>query len=499
MHVLLIGPPWTSIYGRFQHAAKVGVFYPPLGLCYLASALEAAGHTTRVVDAEAENLDLTGLVDLARRERPDLVGIQVVSPLWDVVLDTCRALKTALGVPIVLGGPHVSITGEEALEQNAFCDYGVIGEGEETLVELADRLARAREPVDVDGIVFRARGGIVRTGPRTARKDLDAYAFPDRGDLPMERYLFSVPGQGARRFATITTTRGCPFNCTFCSEPITFGRKTRFRSPQNVVDEIESTQRRFGTTHFIFVDDTLTVEKKRVYAICDEILRRELKVTLEGWTHANTVDVPLLAALKRAGLVRLSFGVESGDADILRSLDKGTDHARIVAAYRAAKSVGLETRGSVILGLPGDTRATVERTIDFVTNLRELDHCYFNIAMPYPGTRMREAALRGEHGTRLLSREYSVLRRQGQSVVMEVNDLRAADLLQLQRSAYRRFWLHPRRVLYNVRRAGLRAAWVNGVAFARSFLLPERRSRTRVAFLSEISAISDRTPATTAY
>jgi radical SAM superfamily enzyme YgiQ (UPF0313 family) len=265
------------------------------------------------------------------------------------------------------------------------------------------------------------------------------------------------------------------------------------------VDEIESTQRRFGTTHFIFVDDTLTVEKKRVYAICDEILRRELKVTLEGWTHANTVDVPLLAALKRAGLVRLSFGVESGDADILRSLDKGTDHARIVAAYRAAKSVGLETRGSVILGLPGDTRATVERTIDFVTNLRELDHCYFNIAMPYPGTRMREAALRGEHGTRLLSREYSVLRRQGQSVVMEVNDLRAADLLQLQRSAYRRFWLHPRRVLYNVRRAGLRAAWVNGVAFARSFLLPERRSRTRVAFLSDITSISERTPATTAY
>ena len=119
MHVLLIGPPWAEIYGRFRHAAKVGVFYPPLGLCYLAAALEAAGHTARVVDAEAEELDLAGIIALAQREKPDLVGIQVVSPLWDVVLQTCRALKNAIDAPIVLGGPHVTITGLEALEQNA--------------------------------------------------------------------------------------------------------------------------------------------------------------------------------------------------------------------------------------------------------------------------------------------------------------------------------------------------------------------------------------------
>lgn len=492
MHVLLVGPPWSDVYGRFKHVAKVGVFYPPLGLCYIASSLEEAGHTTRVVDAEAQELNLERLVELAKKEKPGLVGIQVVSPLWDVVREISRAFKAAgIEAPIVVGGPHITITATEALEQNPDADFGVIGEGEEPMVEIANTLSAKGDLSAIDGIVYRAADGTIhRTQARLARKDLDFYPLPDRDDLPMDRYLFSVPGQGARKFATITTTRGCPFNCSFCSEPITFGRKTRFRSPNNVVDEIESTHKKFGTTHFIFVDDTLTVEKKRVYAICDEIEKRGLKITLEGWTHANTIDVPLLERMKKAGLVRLSFGVESGDEDILASLDKGTDHTRIIAAYKAAKKVGLETRGSVILGLPGDTQETVARTIDFVTKLRELDHCYFNIAMPYPGTRMREQALKGEKGVRLLSREYSVLRRQGQSVVMEVNDLKTDDLLRLQRHAYRRFWLQPHRVFYNIRRAGPKAAWQNGIAFMRSFVLPSRRQK--FTFMSEVTAVGDR-------
>lgn len=268
-----------------------------------------------------------------------------------------------------------------------------------------------------------------------------------------------------------------------------FGRKTRFRSPANVVDEIEDAYRQYGVTHFIFVDDTLTVEKSRMFAICDDILRRGLEVTWEGWTHANTVNEELLAAMKRAGLRRLSFGIESGNREILKSLKKGTDHERILSAYRAAKKVGLETRGSVIIGLPGETRATVEETIRFVTGLRELDHCYFNIAMPYPGTEIRALALKGERGTRLLSLEYSQLKRQGQTVVMEVNDLTADELLRLQRKAYLSFWLTPRRIVYNLFRAGLKAGLINGWAFFRSFILPHRRRK--MTFLSEITSISD--------
>jgi radical SAM superfamily enzyme YgiQ (UPF0313 family) len=490
--VLLIAPPWGDIYGSFKHVAKVGVFYPPLGLCYLASYLRDDGCEVRLMDAEAEGRNLHGVLDEVRRFQPDVIGIQVVSPLWDVVFEVCKAIKAERDVPIVLGGPHITIVGTEAFDQNPYFDYGVIGEGEETMRELVQRLRAGQPTEDVLGIVYRRDGHGIRNGERPAPKDLDSYLFPDRTGLLNERYLFSVPGKhgGIRRFATITSTRGCPFECTFCTEPMIFGRMTRFRSAENVVDEIEDAYRNHGVTHFIFVDDTLTVEKKRIFAVCDEIERRGLKVTFEGWTHANTITDELLQRMQRAGLRRLSFGVEAGNAAILKSLKKGTDHKRILAAFKAAKKAGIETRGSVILGLPGETVATVEESIRFTTSLKELDHCYFNIAMPYPGTEIRELALKGEKGTRLLSQEYSQLRRQGQSVVMEVNDLTTAELLRLQRKAYLKFWLTPRRIWYNIWRAGLKAGFINGWAFFKSFILPARRQK-KMTFLSEITRLDD--------
>jgi anaerobic magnesium-protoporphyrin IX monomethyl ester cyclase len=489
MRALLVSPPWGQLYGDFRAAARVGVAYPPLGLCYLASALKAAGHEALVLDAEAEGLGAEGVLARAQAWRADLIGIQVVSPLWDAALEIGRLVRERAALPVVIGGPHVSITAEEALEQNPYADYGVLGEGEDALAELATCLERGGDPASVTGLVFRRAGAIQCSAPRETRAELDELPLPERGDLAFGRYLFSVPGKGIRPFTTILSSRGCPFECTFCTEPAMFGRRTRFRSAEAVADEIEQVNRRHGVTHFVFVDDTLTVNRQRIERMCEEILRRGLRVTLEGWTHANTVDEELLRTLRSAGLVRLSFGVESGNPGILRTLKKGTDHERIRAAYRAAKSAGIETRGSVILGLPGDTRATVEDTIRFVSELDDLDHCYFNIAMPYPGTEMRADALAGRRGTRLLTREYSQLRRQGQRVVMEVNDLDTPTLLALQRSAYRRFWLRPRRILYNLRRAGPAAAARNGVAFFQSFVLPRRTPRT--AFASEITAIAE--------
>lgn len=496
MRVFLLAPPWAEIYGSFRAAAKVAVAYPPLGLCYLASSLRAAGHEVRVVDAEAEGLDLHGVLARLDGFDADLLGIQVVSPLWDIVHEVCKAVKARGDLPIVLGGPHITITRAEAFAQNPHFDYAVIGEGEETLTELADALQSGADPSPVAGLAFRRGSDVHVTPARKSDRDLDEIPPPDRSDLTLSSYRFSVPGRGLQPFTTLTSTRGCPFECTFCTEPMMFGRRTRFRTPGQVVDEIEETARRWGTTHFIFVDDTLTVEKKRMREICRQILARGLEVTMEGWTHANTVDADLLATMHAAGFVRLSFGVESGDPQILKSLKKGTDHERLRAAYRAAKGAGIETRGSVILGLPGDTRETVERTIRFVCELDDLDHCYFNLAMPYPGTEIRELALRGERGTRLLSREYSVLRRQGQSVVMEVNDLDARALLALQRRAYRAFWLRPRRVLYNLTRAGWRAGLANAWAFFRSFVLPPRLTPPRPRFVSEITSVVERAGAT---
>lgn len=492
MRVLLLGPPWGDIYGDFKHVAKVGVYYPPLGLCYIASTLKNGGHESLVVDCEAEGKNLDAVIELVKEYKPDLIGIQVVSPLWDVVLEICRAVKELCPTPIVLGGPHVSITKGESFDQNPFFDYAIHGEGELTMLALADALENGTDLKDVNGLIFKDGDEVWEGIPRMMPNDLDEYCMPDRGDLPMERYLFSVPGRGNQQFATITSTRGCPFECTFCTEPMMFGRKTRFRTPENVVDEMEEALKNQGVTHFIFVDDTLTVEKSRVYEMCRLIKERNLNVTMEGWTHANTITEELLQTMKDAGFRRLSFGIESGDPEILASLKKGTNHDKIRAAYKAAKKAGIETRGSIILGLPGDTRESVERTIKFVTELKEIDHCYFNIAMPYPGTEIRDIAMKGEKGVTLLSEDYSILKRQGQSVVMEVNDLKTEDLLQLQRYAYRSFWLTPRRIFYNLYRAGFKAGIQNSWAFFKSFIMPpKKKNRGKMTFLSDITAIPD--------
>lgn len=488
--VLLIGPPWGDVYGNFKHVAKVGVFYPPLGLCYLKSPLQADGHTVKVIDAEASGLSLTDILAAVQDFRADIVGLQCVSPLWGTVKSIAAAIKERFGIPVIAGGPHMTLTAMESMREAPAIDYTVTSEAEDSMRDLVNAIVRG-ESNDIDkvpGVIYRTASGDLRTtAPRTLRADVDKILFPDRADLDHSKYLFSVPGAGIRRFTTLITSRGCPYNCTFCTEPLMYGRTTRFRSAVNVVDEIQDFHDRHDINHFIFVDDTLTTRKERIMEMCALLKERKLDITWEGWTHVNTVSPDLLHAMHGAGLRRLSFGIESGNAEVLKSLQKNSTLPRIREAYKWAKDAGIETRGSVILGLPGDTRASVQETIDFVVNLKECDHAYFNIAMPYPGTEIRRQALAGEAGVRLLTEDYSELRRQGQKVVMEVNDLDTKSLLQLQRQAYLRFWLTPRRILYNVVRSGLKAALLNGWAFFRSFIMPSRNGRIR--FLSEITDI----------
>jgi len=489
--ILLIGPPWGDVYGNFKHVAKVGVFYPPLGLCYVKSPLQADGHEVKVIDGEASGMSLPMILSAVNDYQPDIVGIQIVSPLWLTAVAIATAIKERFGqkIRVVAGGPHVTLTREEALREAPAFDYAVLSESEDGMRELVEAITRgeSHDVAKVTGILYRD-GDVVRaTPPRTLRPDVDNLHFPDRADLDHSKYLFSVPGAGIRRFTTLITSRGCPYNCTFCTEPLMYGRTTRFRSATNVVDEIQDFHDRHQINHFIFVDDTLTTRKERIMDMCAQLKSRNLDITWEGWTHVNTVSPDLLHVMADAGLRRLSFGIESGNAEVLKSLQKNSTLPRVREAYKWAKDAGIETRGSVILGLPGDTKASVQETIDFVVSLKECDHAYFNIAMPYPGTEIRRQALAGEAGVRLLTEEYSELRRQGQKVVMEVNDLDTKALLQFQRQAYLRFWLTPRRILYNVVRSGFKAALQNGWAFFRSFIMPTRNGRVR--FISEITDI----------
>jgi len=443
--ILLVNPSFTGIYGNFSHAAKVGVLYPPLGLASLAANIEG-NHDIRIVDLEL-NPDICGTL---RRYNPDVVGITFTTPLLSNALDLFRLVKEHNhNIWTVAGGPHSSAL-PESIAASAFVDTVIPGEGEIAFNKFL------KAPVK----------GIVGREPLIG--DLDSIKWPDRSYLDNQKYVWSVPGKGIQPMATIMTSRGCPFKCIFCSQKVTFGNHVRYRSVDSVVREIRQVVEEFHITHFSVLDDTLGLNNERTYELCDAIISERLNITFEGYTRVNVVTLDLLQKLKSAGLNRISFGVESGNQHILDAVKKGTTLAQIEKAYNMADEVGLETRLSVIFGLPEETEETVKNTIAFINKLN-CKQAYINIGTPFPGTEYYEYAKAGVGGLKLLSSDWTQYRRWG-SAVISVNDLDPAALVRWQRKALLKFYLRPSIILYNLTRSDFKAAVRNSLGFIKSFL-----------------------------
>jgi radical SAM superfamily enzyme YgiQ (UPF0313 family) len=464
--ILLLQPPWAEVYGAYRDAARIGNAYPPLGLCYLAAVARKEGHDIRIIDAEAEGKAITAIIKEAQEFSPNLIGITASSPIFRNARLVAQKAKQVLNAPIILGGPHVTVMPEQAMEEGKEFDYAVYGEGEHTFLHLLDALQKDAPPAEVPGLIWRKGKDVIVNPPRPFIKDLDGLPFPDRSLLDLSRYSWGVPGIGVRRMTTVMTTRGCPFRCIFCSQRTMFGTAVRFRNPESILAEIEDIVRRHGVRHLAFIDDTLTLKRERMVALCEGILKKKLKITWEGWTRAECVDEELLRIMKRAGLVRISFGIESGDPNILKIIQKDTDFQKLKKAYKAAKKTGLETRGSAMLGHPYETRTSALRTIRFLRSLKNCDQLYLNIAVPYPGTKLYEMAHKGEGGLKLLTQDLSRYRRYGDAVI-EVNNLSRNDLVRLQRIGFLAFYMTPRRIYYNLLRAGILPGLRNVLAFAR--------------------------------
>lgn len=469
MKLILIHPPWADVYGNYKAAAKVGVLYPPLGLCYLASSLEKGGHDVKIIDAEVEGMDIPKLLKIVKSYSPDLVGITSTTPIFHQAKKLAEGIKKEMSIPIVIGGPHTTVMPEQSMAAcNAF-DYGIYGEGERTISEFTHALEDGETLNNIEGLLFRANGKVVKNKPVKFEPNLDAIPFPNRSLLDIDKYLWSVPKKGIVKFTTIMTSRGCPFNCIFCSQRTMFGTNVRYRTPGNILDEIEHIVNDLKINHIQFIDDTLTLKKDRVYEICKGILERGINVTWEGWTRANSVDEEMLRLMKRAGFIRVAFGIESGNPDILKVVKKGVTLEQVKNAFKIAKKVGLETRGSVMLGHPYETKKTAMDTLNFIKNLKDCDQVHLNITTPYPGTELYRIAQNSEGGMRLLTNDFSEYKRYGDAVI-EVNDLTREDLIRYQRKGFLMFYLKPRRIWYNLKRAGLKAGVKNSIAFLKSII-----------------------------
>ncbi|MEE8574452.1 MAG: radical SAM protein, partial [Thermodesulfobacteriota bacterium] len=411
---------------------------------YLAAFVEERGHEVSLIDLEVEPMDFGELCEKIKEFKADIIGITTSTPTFYIVQAYAKNLKEALGLPIVVGGPHITALKDETFTEEF--DFAVANEGEYTLVELLNEMEGEKNYAKINGLIYWKDGKIKLNPVRTFVSDLDSLPFPARTKIESDLYSFEVPGKGFIPVATIELTRGCPFQCVFCSEPINTGKLLRKRSAKNVVDEIFHVKKDFGIDHFFMLDSTLTVNRKLIEGFCNELIKREANISFEGQTRANLIDEELLLLLKKAGLNRLSFGLESSDEEVLALMKKKVPPESIREAFRLCKKHDISTLCGVMMGNPGDTRETILKTAHFVRSVPEIRYAPMAVAIPYPGTELLYMAAHNMHGLKLLESDWHRFSRYAGGV-MEVDGMGPGELIKLQRRALFIMHLTPSKIM----------------------------------------------------
>ncbi|MEX2703306.1 MAG: radical SAM protein [Candidatus Baldrarchaeota archaeon] len=449
MKILLVAPPARSAIKEV-----LGVTSPPLGLAYIASVLENNGEDVKIIDSLAENCTLYDIKREIDSWGADIVGVTSTTPTFYDALKVAKIAKES-GAVTVLGGPHVTFTAKETLSNYSFVDYVVRGEGEFTMLELVKSIKNGEEPKSVLGLSYRAKSGVIKENrPRPPLMNLDALPMPAYHLLPMSKYTF----QGYR-FATMVTSRGCPFKCVFCSSSRICGKRWRGHSAERVVNEIEFLTDRYKIKFIEFLDDTFTFDKNRVKEICNEIANRGIDVMWTGSSRVNLFNRELALKIKSAGCQIVYFGVESGSQRILNLMKKGITLEQSVKAIRLAKEVGINTVASFILGMPDESVEEANATIKFATRLSP-DYAQFTICTPYPGTELYDYAVKNDL---LLTRDWS--KYDALTPVMKTK-ISIRKLRELLSKAYFKFYARLSYLFDKIRkrefvifRKGLRAIW----------------------------------------
>ncbi|OGS13411.1 MAG: hypothetical protein A2234_04095 [Elusimicrobia bacterium RIFOXYA2_FULL_58_8] len=341
-----------------------------LGLAYLHAVIEKAGYLveTRNFNNDDMAASETEMAADMRRFRPDFLLVQIFTMNR---VSSCRLIKMAREilpeVNIIIGGVHASIFYEQLL-QNFAVDCAVIGEGEETIVELLAALSSGKTPAGVKGTAYKENGVIVKNHDRPLIEDLDSIPFP-------RHELFITP---KTEMACVLTTRGCPFRCSFCCLHTISHRRFRKRSVDNVVAEVEYILKTFKNIDTIqFADDTFTLDQPRAIAFCKEIIKRNIKVKFLCSARVNPASIELFRLMERAGFVGMGFGLETGSAKLLQSIHKNITREDVLETFRMLKGINIKVVTYLMVGFPGETRDTVAETIDLVNKLRKIKYFEF--------------------------------------------------------------------------------------------------------------------------
>jgi len=355
---------------------------PPLGVTYVAAAFESAGAEVKIFDYIVSGYSRAKLEKQLSLFSPDVVGATSVTMNFYEAQKILRDVKNYNPeIMTIMGGPHVSFNAEETLMKSPEIDLIVIGEGEDTIAELTPRLHRKDQWCTVQGIAYRQGEKIVRTPKRDFIKDIDRIPLPARHLLPIARYrALGFP-------VSMITGRGCPYSCIFCLGRKMVGSKVRKRNPEMVLDEIEKILS-YGFDRINIADDLFTTDKERVRYICEGIRKRNLNFKWSAFARVDTVSQEIFDLMAQAGCDSVSFGVESGNAEMLKRIKKGITREQVHAAVNMCKRAGMIAHASFIIGLPGETRETLSETDAFARSTGAIYGYHF--LAPFPGTTIRE-------------------------------------------------------------------------------------------------------------
>jgi anaerobic magnesium-protoporphyrin IX monomethyl ester cyclase len=438
--VLLLEAPYSYGSGGNKLVKK----YFPLGIGYLASYLRQAGYQVKIFESLSDNFSFNDLDRQIESFKPNLLGISVMTPSYPRAVEICEQVKSEYNIKTVLGGHHVSAVKEDVLRQSQDVDFAVIGEGERTLLELVNQLDSTHPEFDrVNGLAWRDGDKIIINRPRELIRDIDILPFPARDMVDISKYGLHSYIDFGKKSATMITSRGCPFDCIFCSSQLTMGRGYRFRSTKNIVAEIRELGEKHEIDHIVFEDDTMTLRRDRMEEICHELIAMPNSPSWNCLSRVDTLDYPLAKLMKQAGCRMVGFGVESGSEEILELIGKKISVENAIKAVESCQKAGLRTQCTFIVGFPFDTKETMQSTLEAAKKINPTIAMFFPLT-PYPGTRVYNDFLDTSQIPSDINDWKKFIMTDGNFDISVNKDWNSKQIKKLSKQFYKSFYLRPK-------------------------------------------------------
>jgi radical SAM superfamily enzyme YgiQ (UPF0313 family) len=437
MRISFVNPPYKTIYKNVSGASGI---IPPLGIAEIATYIRNQGYKPTIIDANALDLSIDETVQAIADTQPEIVGITATTASFNIASEIISKYKTIYpSVLSIVGGVHASTSAEEILNDNLHFDIVVSGEGEKAFEQIIESYASG-DFSNIPGVSHRNKDKqIVLFKVATENLYVNDLCSPAFDLLPMEKYQLPSHHSGfgkkvpSQPFFMIFTGRGCPMNCHFCASHTVWGNKVRFKSAEQVINEIDTLVNEYKVKVFDFADDIFTINKTRLHEILNTIINRNYKIHFNCSSRADTLTTKDLELLKKAGCYLIRFGLESGSQTILNLMNKRLDLEKSISTVKLTHKFKIATSASYILGYPGETKETALETIKFAKKLKTSVSLFF-FAIPYKGTYLYEYAIKNNLG---INKNPKYWINFPDKPVLDIPDLSADELIAIRKKAYR--------------------------------------------------------------